>query len=80
MRLGLMFTCECDLTTASDVTIVLTVDDDAEYTFSVTDKQVKCGQGVFTADCGFSVFGRGYHAAKVYMSVVDNALVWGDLG
>ena len=80
MRLGLMFTCECDLTTASDVTVVLTVDDDAEYTFSVTDKKVKCGQGVFTVDCGFSVFGRGYHAAKVYMSVVDNALVWGDLG
>lgn len=79
-RMGLMFSCEANLSDTAVVTILITVDDSASYEFEVTEEKAMKGKRVFTATCGFRITGKGTHVAKVYMTVTDNSLKWGDVG
>ena len=79
MRLGMMFSCECNLSKSSDIRLVLTVDDNNLYTYDVTKSKTRYGTEIVTADCGFTVHGKALHTAKAYLTVTDSALLWSDL-
>ena len=78
-KIGLMFTCEGQLSATAVVDLEITVDDEASYTFDVTEEKAGKGKRILTADCGFRVLGKGTHTAKVYLTVTDNSLKWSDL-
>ena len=78
-RLGLMFTCDGDLSDTAVVKILITVDDLNDYEFEVTESKSLLGKRTYNSTCGFRVTGKGTHVAKVYMTVTDSALKWSDL-
>ena len=78
-RMGFMFTCDGDLSATAVVKVVITVDDDVDYTFEVTESKSRYGKRTYNATCGFRVTDKGLHTAKVYMTVTDSALLWSDL-
>lgn len=78
-RLGLMFTCDGNLSATATVKVLITVDDEATYEFEVTEEKSPKGKRTYTSTCGFRVTDKGTHVAKVYMTVTDNALIWSDL-
>ena len=78
-RLGLMFTCDGDLSDTAVVKVLITVDDLNDYEFEVTESKSLLGKRTYNSTCGFRVTGKGTHVAKVYMTVTDNALKWSDL-
>lgn len=78
-RMGLMFTCDGDLSDTAVVKILITVDDLNDYEFEVTESKSLLGKRTYNSTCGFRVTGKGTHVAKVYMTVTDSALKWSDL-
>ena len=78
-RMGLMFTCEAELSATAVVTILITVDDIADYEFETIEEKAALGKRILTSTCGFRVVGKGIHTAKVYMTVTDNSLKWSDI-
>lgn len=78
-RLGLMFTCDGDLSATAVVKVLITVDDSEDYEFEVTESKSLLGKRTYNSTCGFRVTGKGTHVAKVYMTVTDSALKWSDL-
>ena len=78
-RLGLMFTCDVDLSDTAVVKVLITVDDLNDYEFEVTESKSLLGKRTYNSTCGFRVTGKGTHVAKVYMTVTDSALKWSDL-
>ena len=78
-RLGLMFTCDGDLSDTAVVKVLITVDDLNDYEFEVTESKSMLGKRTYNSTCGFRVTGIGTHVAKVYMTVTDSALKWSDL-
>ena len=78
-RMGLMFTCDGDLSATATVKVLITVDDEATYEFETTEEKSLKGKRTYTSTCGFRVTDKGNHVAKVYMTVTDNALIWSDL-
>lgn len=78
-KLGLMFTCDGTLSDTATIDLEINVDDDASYTFEVTEEKSMKGDRVYTANCGFIVGGKGLHTAKVYLTVTDNPTIWSDL-
>lgn len=78
-RLGLMFTCDGDLSATAVVKVLITVDDLNDYEFEVTESKSMLGKRTYNSTCGFRVTGKGTHVAKVYMTVTDSALKWSDL-
>lgn len=78
-RMGFMFTCDGDLSATAIVKILITVDDSASYEFEVTESKSLLGKRTYNATCGYRVSGKGTHTAKVYMTVTDSPLLWGDL-
>ena len=78
-RMGLMFTCEGQLSVTATVEIEITVDDNASYKFIVIEQKSVKGKRILTADCGFRIIGKGTHTAKVYITATDSALIWGDI-
>ena len=78
-RLGLMFTCDGDLSDTAVVKVLITVDDLNDYEFEVTESKSMLGKRTYNSTCGFRVTGKGTHVAKVYMTVTDSALKWSDL-
>lgn len=78
-RLGLMFTCDGDLSDTAVVKVLITVDDLNDYVFEVTESKSMLGKRTYNSTCGFRVTGKGTHVAKVYMTVTDSALKWSDL-
>lgn len=78
-RLGLMFTCDGDLSDTAVVKVLITVDDLNDYEFEVTESKSLLGKRTYNSTCGFRVTGKGTHVAKVYMTVTDSALKWSDL-
>lgn len=78
-RMGLMFTCEGQLSSTAVVDIEITVDDNVSYTFSVTEEKSVKGKRILSAECGFRITGKGTHTAKVYLKATDSALIWGDI-
>ena len=78
-RMGLMFTCDGNLSATATVKVLITVDDEATYEFETTEEKSPKGKRTYTSTCGFRVTDKGTHVAKVYMTVTDNALIWSDL-
>lgn len=78
-KLGLMFTCDGTLSDTATIDLEINVDDNASYTFEVTEEKSMKGDRVYTANCGFIVGGKGLHTAKVYLTVTDNPTIWSDL-
>lgn len=77
-RMGLMFTCDGDLSASAIVKVLITVDDLNDYEFEVTERSLN-GKRTYSSNCGFRVTGKGTHTAKVYMTVTDSALKWSEL-
>lgn len=78
-RLGMMYTCDGDLSATATVTLEINVDDEADYTFEVSEVKSMVGKRFYSANCAFDVEGKGTHTAKVYLTVTDNPLKWSDL-
>ena len=57
----------------------ISVDDNANYKFIVTEEKSMLGKRIFSSTCGFRVTGKIAHKANVYMTVTDNPLIWDDL-
>ena len=79
MRLGLMFTCEAELSDTATVTVLITVDDSVSYEFEMTEEKSMKGKRIFASTCGFRVTDKGDHVAKVYMTVTDTPTLWSDI-
>lgn len=79
MRMGLMYTCELNVSATAIVVLEINVDDDEDYTFEITEQKALLGKRQLNSTCGFDVLGKGLHTAKVYITVTDNALKWGEL-
>ena len=78
-RMGFMFTCEAELSATATVLVLITVDDEQDYEFDVTEEKSMKGKRIFSANCGFRVTDKGDHVAKVYMTVTDNPTLWSDI-
>lgn len=78
-RLGMMYTCDGDLSATATVVLEINVDDEADYTFEVSEVKSMVGKRFYSANCAFDVEGKGTHTAKVYLTVSDNPLKWSDL-
>lgn len=78
-RLGMMYTCDGDLSATATVLLEINVDDEADYTFEVSEVKSMVGKRFYSANCAFDVEGKGTHTAKVYLTVTDNPLKWSDL-
>lgn len=78
-KMGLMFTCEAAMSATATVDIEITVDDEEEYSFPITEEKAVKGKRPFNRTCGFRVIGKGTHVAKVYMTVTDNPTLWSDM-
>ena len=78
-RMGFMFTCDGTLSATATVDVEISVDDEDDYTFEVTEQKSLLGKRIYGANCGFDIEGKGLHTAKVYLTVTDNPLKWSDL-
>lgn len=78
-RIGLMFTCQGTLSATATADIEITIDDEASYTFQITEEKYMNGKRPLESTCGFRVTGKGTHVAKVYLTITDNALTWSDI-
>lgn len=78
-RLGMMYTCDGDLSATATVVLEINVDDETDYTFEVSEVKSMVGKRFYSANCAFDVEGKGTHTAKVYLTVTDNPLKWSDL-
>lgn len=78
-RMGFMFSCDGDLSVTASVKVEITVDDEADYSFEVTESKSMNGKRTYTATSGDRIIGKGSHVAQVYMTVTDNKLKWSDL-
>lgn len=78
-RMGFMFTCDGILSATATVDVEISVDDEVDYTFEVTEQKSLLGKRIYGANCGFDIEGKGLHTAKVYLTVTDNPLKWSDL-
>lgn len=79
MRLGLMYTCDGTLSATARVDLEINVDDEADYTFEVTEEKSMIGKRFYSANCAFRVEGKGLHTAKVYLTITDEPTKWSDL-
>jgi hypothetical protein len=78
-RMGFMYTCELNVSATAVVNVEINVDDDVNYTFDMTEQKALLGKRTMNSTCGFDVTGKGTHSAKVYITAVDNPLIWSDL-
>lgn len=77
-RMGFMFTCDGDLSDTALIKVEITVDDELEYTFEVSHKYL-LGRRHIPVTWGARIRDKGVHTAKVYMTVTDSPLTWGEL-
>lgn len=77
-RMGFMFTCDGDLSDTALIKVEITVDDELEYTFEVSHKYL-LGRRHIPVTWGSRIRDKGVHTAKVYMTVTDSPLTWGEL-
>lgn len=77
-RMGFMFTCDGDLSDTALVKVEITVDDEPAYTFEVSHKYLN-GRRHIPVTWGERITDKGLHTAKVYMTVIDSPLTWGEL-
>ena len=77
-RMGFMFDCDGTLSNSAVVTVEMTVDDELVWTEEYTDRRL-AGKIPFPHNMGQRITGKGSHIAKVYMTVTDSPLKWGEL-
>lgn len=77
-RMGFMFTCDGDLSDTALIKVEITVDDELEYTFEASHKYLN-GRRHIPVTWGARIHDKGTHTAKVYMTVTDSPLTWGEL-
>jgi hypothetical protein len=77
--MGFMYTCELNVSATAVVNVEINVDDNVDYTFDMTEQKALLGKRTMNSTCGFDVIGKGTHSAKVYITAVDNPLIWSDL-
>lgn len=77
-KIGFMYDCDGSLSATAVIVVEINVDDEFVYTHEITDRRL-AGKVPFPANCGFTVQGKGTHTAKVYMTVTDSPLLWGEL-
>lgn len=77
-KIGFNFTCDGDLSDTALIKVEITVDDESEYTFEVTNKYL-LGTRHIPVTWGYTILGKGTHVAKVYMTVTNSPLTWGEL-
>ena len=77
-RMGFMFDCDGTLSASAVVTVEITVDDEVVWTEEYTERKLK-GKRSFPHNMGQRITGKGTHIARVYMTVTDTALTWGEL-
>lgn len=77
-RMGFMFTCDGDLSATAIVKVEITVDDEPSYTFEISHKYLN-GRRHIPVTWGSRITDKGLHVAKVYMTVIDSPLTWGEL-
>lgn len=77
-RMGFMFDCDGTLSASAVVTVEMTVDDELVWTEEYTDRRL-AGKIPFPHNMGQRITGKGSHIAKVYMTVTDSPLKWGEL-
>ena len=78
-RMGFMFTAEATLSDTVNAVILITVDDDNNYEFEVTESKDPNGSRLLTSTCGFRVTGKTTHSAKVYLTITASPLLWSDI-
>lgn len=77
-RMGFMFTCDGDLSDTALIKVEITIDDELDYTFEVSHKYL-LGRRHIPVTWGSRIRDKGVHTAKVYMTVTDSPLTWGEL-
>lgn len=77
-KMGFMFDCDGTLSASAVIKIELTVDDELTWTEEYTDRKL-AGKIPFPHNMGQYITGKGSHVAKVYMTVTDSPLTWGEL-
>jgi hypothetical protein len=77
-RMGFTFTCDGDLSDTALIKVEITVDDEPEYTFEISHKYL-LGRRHIPVTWGSRIRDKGVHTAKVYMTVTDSPLTWGEL-
>lgn len=78
-RLNLVYSCDGDLSATAIVDVEITVDDDVIYNYGLNTSKSLKGKRPYFASCAWDVTGKGTHNAKVYITVTDSPLLWGDL-
>lgn len=78
-KMGFMFACDGTLSATATVDVEISVDDNEDYTFELTEQKSMLGKRIYTSNCGYTVEGKGLHVAKVYLTVTDTPLLWSDL-
>lgn len=78
-KIGMMYTCEAVVSATAVVSLELSVDDEANYKFITDEEKLVLGKRRISGNCGFTIEGKGLHTAKVYLTVTDSPLLWGDL-
>ena len=78
-RMGFMYTAEAVLSDTATVKILITVDDEQDYEYEVTEEKDMKGKRILNSTCGFRVVDKGDHSAKVYLTVTDNPTLWSDI-
>lgn len=77
-KMGFMFDCDGTLSASAVIKVELTVDDETIWTEEYTDRKL-AGKIPFPHNMGQEITGKGTHTAKVYMTVTDSPLTWGEL-
>lgn len=78
-RMGFMFECDGGLSDTATVVVEISIDDDVDYTFEISEVKSMKGHRAYGSNCGFDILGKGTHTAKVYLTVTDNPTLWSDL-
>ena len=78
-RMGFMYSATAELSATATVNILITVDDEQDYEFEVTEEKDMKGKRILNSTCGFRVVDKGEHSAKVYLTITNNPTLWSDL-
>lgn len=75
----MILTVDATLSETAVVNVRAVVDDEVDLEMSVTEDKSFKGERVFHCSNPQKIYGEGVHVAKVYMTVTDSPLIWGDL-
>ena len=77
--IDMILSIDAELSATAVVNVRIIIDDDAEMEFPIISEKVLKGTRPFHGSNPHTVIGVGTHTAKVFMTVTDSPLLWGDL-